>query len=301
MLDDFHADLPVLSEEELAAWLVLRGERVVCHHGRFWRARPSGFFHAVHPLAQLTDAEATRPHPWCWGYRATLRAADAHLANATLPLHFLDRVQDFDLGSFKPRRRNQIRNCCRRVEIVAIREPGLLLSQGYDVVVSSQLRTGQRRVADYRQYRRGVEGFFADRCGLVLGGLIDGRLGGYYSGYAVGETAYIEEVILATEALGTYISSGLFFAWLLACRNSGRIRELVHGLHTPENPSLCRYKESLGLSVRQVPSRVWFVPPSEEIVRSFQPHVYYRLRGAPAELAGVVVNPGRVISSLLPP
>lgn len=281
--------LPVLGEAELADWLALRGERVVCHLGRYWRARPSGFFHAVHPLARLSAAEATRPDPFCWGYRATLRAADAHLANATLPLHFLDRVQEFDLNFLKPRRRSQIRNCCKRVEIVALDTPELLLAEGYGVVLSAQERTGYRLVGSCREYRRGVQGYFAVPRGVVLAGLLDGRLAGYYTGYAVAETAYIENVHLATAALGSNISSGLFYAWVLLCQRSPGIRQLVHGLHTPENPTLCQYKESLGLSVLHVPARTWFLPPAEQIVRNIQPQVYYRLRGAMA--AGAVLVP----------
>lgn len=225
------------------------------------------------------------PDRLCWGFRTTLCEADAHLANSTMPVHFLSDVAGYGLEKLSPRRRNQIRNCFKDVEIVAIDNPDLLLEQGYSVADSAQARTGYGKVPDPKRYRRDIERFFSAPCGHILGGLIDGRLGGYLASYAVGSTAYIESVTLATEYLGTNISSGLFFAWMQVCKSSGRIKQVVHGLHTPENEGLCRYKDSLGLSVIHLPALAWFLPPVGRMVKRIRPHAYYRLKGNMAESA----------------
>ena len=283
MADNFLAILHSLSEEEMAHWLSRRGGRVVHHKGRYWLAKPPGFFHAIHPLARMSAEEATRPDRLCWGFRTTLCEADAHLANSTLPVHILGDVAGYDLQKLSPRRRNQIRNCFKDVEIVAIETPDLLLEQGYGVAISAQSRTGYGRVPDPKRYKRDIERFFSAPCGFILGGLIDGRLAGYLTSYAVGSTAYVDEVTLATEYLGTNISSGLFFAWMQVCKSSGRIRQVVHGLHTPENAGLCRYKDSLGLSVVHLPAFAWFMPPTGRMVKRIRPYAYYRLKGHMAE------------------
>jgi hypothetical protein len=114
---------------------------------------------------------------------------------------------------------------------------------------------------------------------LVLGGLIDGHLGGYLTSYAIGTTAYIDDLFLHSDYLRTNISLGLFYEWVQICRRSGFIREIVHGLHAREAPGLCRYKEELGLAIVQMPVRVWFAPGTESAVRILRPHAYYRLTG----------------------
>ncbi len=281
MQDTSQAILPTLSEEELAEWLRLRGARVLCHKGRFWTGRSFGFFHAIHPMARMTFEEATRPLGFCWGFRTTLAPADAKLANATMPMHVLSNPESFSLESLSSRRRNKVRNCLKRVRIVEITGPDLLLDQGYGVALSARLRTGYGNISSPESYRREVERYFTRKKGLVLGGLIDGRLGGYLTSYAVGPTAYIDEVHLATEYLKTDISLGLFFEWMMICRRSGNIREVVHGLHTPENPQLCQYKAGLGFSVVQVPARIWFLPFTGPFLNRLRPAAYYRLTGKP--------------------
>jgi hypothetical protein len=279
MQDPSRATLTSLSEVELAEWLKLRGARIVCHQGRFWMVKALGFFHALHPKAKMTAAEATRPPGFCWGFRTTLCDADARTANATMPMHVLANPQNFSLDSISARRRNKLRNCRKRVNFVHINEPDLLLKEGYRVALSARLRTRYGEVSSPERYRSQVMGYFSQGKGLVLGGLVDGKLGGYLTSYAVGSTAYIESVHLATEYLATNISLGLFSEWMMICQRSENIREVVHGLHTPENPQLCQHKEGLGFSVSYVPARIWFMPFAGTLLSLIRPFVYYRLTG----------------------
>ncbi|MCK4507192.1 MAG: hypothetical protein KAU27_01535, partial [Desulfuromonadales bacterium] len=101
--------------------------------------------------------------------------------------------------------------------------------------------------------------------------------------YAVDSTAYVEDVFLHTDFMKTNLSLGLFYAVTQTCRRSEHVNELVHGLHTPENESLCKHKEGLGFSVVQIPSRVWFLPPTKSLVRKIRPDAYYRLTGHPED------------------
>ena len=88
---------------------------------------------------------------------------------------------------------------------------------------------------------------------LVLVGIIDGELGGYVSGYAVDKTAYIMSVFVKTKVLPTNIITGLVFDFVQVCRRSGKIGEIVYGLHSREAFSLCKYKEGLGFPVKFIP------------------------------------------------
>jgi len=279
MTIDFLAILPSLSEEEFASWLHLRGARVVLHNGRYWLVKPFGFFHGIHPFAKMSAKEATRPGGLCWGFRTTLDDADSHLANAILPLHLLSDVANYDLQSLSPRRRNQIRNCFKHVEIIPIQTPDLLLEQGLRVAVSAHSRTNYGVTPEKKRYAKEIVNFFAAPCGLILGGLVDGRLAGYLVSYAVGSTAYVDDAIVDTNHLSTNISSALFFVLSQICKQSGRIKQVVHGLHTPENAGLCHYKETLGLSLVKVPAFTWFLPPTGNIIKRLRPYAYYRLKG----------------------
>jgi hypothetical protein len=283
MQDPSHAMLISLSEEELADWQILRGVRVTRHNGRFWFVKPPGFYHALHRMARMTAEEAKRPPGFCWGCRVTLCDSDAEAANATMPMHVLANPEGFSLESLSSRRRNKVRNCLKRVQMVAIDKPDLLLEQGYEVALSAWLRTRYGEVSSPEKYRWDVERFFSQKKGLVLGGLVEGKLGGYLTSFAVGPTAYIESINLATEYLSTNISTGLFFEWMKICQKSKNIREVVNGIHTPENPTLCQYKEGLGFSVVHVPARIWFAPLAGALIKRLRPLAYYRLTGKPIQ------------------
>ncbi len=275
----FDATIKSLTEAEMAFWLKERGSFVVNHRGRYWLGGPPGFFQAVDWLARMDSEEATRPKAWCWGFRTPLCEKDAHLANATLPVHLMKDIEGYGMDSLSSRQRNKVRNCQKRVEFVQILQPDLLHEQGYEVVLSAQKRNGYGKVLTLRQYRKDIRHYFNPSRSLVLGGLIDGKLGGYIVSHAVGSTAYVDQIHLATESLHTNIGLGLFFEWMQVCQRSGIIREVVHSPHVPENAGLTRHKKELGFSVTHIPTRVWFMPMAEEFIRKRRPHAYYRLTG----------------------
>ena len=68
-----------------------------------------------------------------------------------------------------------------------------------------------------------------------LAGLVDGRLAGYLGGWAVDGTAYFQRLHIRTEALSTQVGTALVFAFVEACQRGGDVREVVNGLHSPED------------------------------------------------------------------
>lgn len=277
--DASEATLPPLTEEQFAGWLTARGQKTVRHQGRYWLRVHPGFYSALHPLARMTAAEASRPCRACWGYRCALREEDRQQANGSMPLHMLADVTDYTWQNLSPRHRNKLRNLRRQARIVELCEPELLSRQGYGILRSAHARNRYGRVPGPAAYRQMIRCYYDGGHCLVLGGLIDGHLGGYLTSYAIGTTAYIDDLFLHSDYLRTNISLGLFYEWVQICRRSGFIREIVHGLHAREAPGLCRYKEELGLAIVQMPVRVWFAPGTESAVRILRPHAYYRLTG----------------------
>ena len=277
--DIAESSLVSLAEEAFAAWLAERGKQIIRHNGRYWLRISPGVYSSTHPMARMSAPEATLPTDLCWGFRTSLSAADADQANGSMPLHLLTDLDSYTWEARTPRQRNKLRNFRKQVRIIEIHEPGLLVEQGYDILRSAHARNHYGKVPDRAAYQQSVEKYYAAGHGLVIGGLVEGRLGGYLSSHAVGETAYVDELYLHTQYLQTHISLGLFFEWMQICRRSISIREVVHGLHAREAPGLCRYKQELGLSVVHVPTRVWFAPVAEKIVKVLRPHAYYRLTG----------------------
>jgi hypothetical protein len=268
-----------MTEAERAAWLHEQGQRVVQHRGRWWTALRAGFWRPVHLLARLSAAEATRPAAACWGFQAPLRPEDAGAANATAPMHWIDDLEAFGEHGLSSNRRQQLRKARRQVEIVEATGPALLRDQGYAVLVSSQRRTGYGKLRAREEYVDDLERSVRPGRRFVLAGLVGGRLGGYVDGFAVGATAYLDHVVIATEVLGTQIGIGLQFAFVESCRRSDGVREVVHGLHAPEDESLSTYKQRIGFPVRHVPARLWVVPGALPLLRRAAPAVYYRWTG----------------------
>jgi hypothetical protein len=282
------AVVPVVTEADLAEHLRRGGRRVVVHRGRYWKQVTRGFFSPVHVRARLSAREATRPALACWGFRAALTDEDADRANAAIPLHLASDLDLFQEELLPASRRRKLRRARRLVQLVELTGPALLREQGYDVYLSSlrrtgsqalQSRTGSHAMPSMEAYLAGLGHFGDPAQGIVLAGIIDGRLGGYLTGNAVDGTAYVHDVVVSTDALRTDISTGLTYEFIYACRRSPRVTELVHGLHVPEDEGLCRYKEWLALALERVPARVRLAPGAASVIHKRSPGSYYRLTG----------------------
>lgn len=255
------------------------GEHIVFANGHYWSMTSMGFYRATHWLARIPAADAVKPRRFCWGFHTTIRSCDADHANGYLPLHVLCNLPQYELGSLSPRRRNKVRNSYKQVEFVEVCSLEPLLAEGYDVVCSTQDRTAYRQWRTREQYQRYIDACLHKSRMTVVAGLIDGRIKGLAFCFAVGTTAYIHMVDIASDALKTNIGSGLLFEVAQIARRSRGLEELVNSPHTPEKPSLSEHKIGMGFDLVQIPSRVWFMPPTEKLVGVFRPAAYYRMTG----------------------
>jgi hypothetical protein len=267
-----------LTEEELATWRLARGERVVERAGRYWRMSRPGFWEPVHWLARLRADEARRPGP-CLGFRAVLAPEFEEAATGALPAHVLAPVAEWGPHLLSRNRRQRLHKATRLVDLVELRSPALLEEQGHEVLMSSLARTRAGRAPSREAYARSLA-----RDGLggpltFLAGLVEGRLVGYLGGWAVAGTAYFQRLHIHTDALATQVGSALVFAFVEACQRGGDVREVVNGLHAPENERLCAYKEGIGFPVRRYPARAWLLPGVLSLLRRSRPQAAYRLTG----------------------
>jgi hypothetical protein len=272
-------DLTVMTDAELAAMRADEGDTVVFHDGRPWRSTFAGFYQPIHLLARLHAAEVRRPTLFCWGYRAALVEEDAHLANGVLPLYLMADIGQFTEGVLSRNRKGDLRRCRREVELRRLREPSLLLEQGHAVFMSAVRRLGYWRPQTEVEYRRRIERRAGHGRRLIIAGLVDGRLAGYLDSYAVGGVLYPEEIFIATDTLRTGIGTGLYVEAIETARRAGSIREVCNGLHTPEDPDLCRFKEGLGFRLCHVPARTVIPTPIRAYIKARRPATHYRLTG----------------------
>jgi hypothetical protein len=272
------ASLVPMHEEELATYRRGLGANVVAHRGRYWYERNRGLFEPVHLMARLNAAEATRPAPWCWGFRAALSDASAAQSNGSMPVHLLADVAAYGVQSLSANRRYHLRRSQRAVQIVQVLGPQILASDGYEVFLSAGKRTGMPHLSK-EQFLSSMDRWISSPSSILLAGLVGDRLGGYVAGFAVEHTAYIEVVDLATEALSTHISTGLHFEFIQACRRSVGVNEIVHSPHIPEDPRLGVFKAGIGFPVVNVPSRIRMFPPIDALLRWRKPFAHYRLTG----------------------
>lgn len=269
------------TEAELAREYRTKGSQIICHQGRYWISKNSyGFYKPVHMLARLKLEQATRPTPLCLAFRSALHEDDASAANGSIPVHLISDPAGYDLESLSSNRRSQIRRCWKRVKIVQLTDLTLLQEQGYEVLRSSLERTKYYiKLPSIEEYRSAIAAYTTDKYRIAIAGIVDGKLGGYCYGTAIDGTAYLDYIHLATEALPTNISSGLTFEFVRACSRSGKIREVVHSPHVPEDQGLVAYKEAMGFRVTHIPARVEMNPIVAKFLRWKYPHKYYRFTG----------------------
>jgi hypothetical protein len=277
-----NARLAPFTEERYAAWLREGGVKTREHRGRHWREMPRGFYQPVHWAARLTPEQATSPLFPSWGFRAGLREEDASAATGTIPLHLLSDLQGYSLDTLSGNRRSQVRRCLKRTEITQLQDPGLLQAQGYAVMRSAVLRAGYKAVESEQQYLTGVRRPWPPGSRFLLAAVVDGKLGGYLVGSAIDDTAYLDEIHVATDALASYAAPGLVFTFVQACQRTPGLRQVVYGLHSREDSSLCSFKEALGFPVRHLPARCRINPLAAALLRWRYPDKYYRLAGRPA-------------------
>jgi hypothetical protein len=235
----------------------------------------------VHWLARLSADEVARPARFCWGFRAALSDQAAAAANSTMPIHILPDVHQFELSMIPGSSRNKYRKCRRLARIGRLRDPGWLEAQGYDVVVSACRRTGHINPPSPSQYETNLEQYATDPRRVILAGIVDGRLAGYVTGYAVETVAYMENLYIHSDFLPTHVGTGLYLDFIEICRRCPEICTVVGGLHSIENTNLCRFKERMGFSVCQVPTIAWIARPVAWLLRWRYPHKFYRLTGIP--------------------
>ncbi len=267
-----------MTEEQWADVLRRQGRTVLYHRGRYWTETVVGFYEPVHWLAALTKEQATRPRLG-WGFRANLTGNVSGYANASMPVHLCSSVADYDEGGLPSKRRNDLRRCRKRIQIVRLQDAQLLHEQGWAIMASALGRTGHDSAPSQAEYGVSVQRVVHDPHMIVLAGLADGVLAGYLVGYAISDVAYIQSVFLGTEFLNTAIGTGLPFEFVQACRRTGTIRHVVYGLHSVEDPRLCTFKAGMGFPPAYLPSRVSIPPILSTLLRYRYPYKFYRLTG----------------------
>ncbi len=272
-----------ISEEEFAQYHHHHKIKIIKHNDRYWEETFIGFYQPIHWMSRLTPKQATCPtQRWYWGFRCALEEKYSNIANGSLPVHLLTNIKNYDGQNLSSNRRNHLRRCHRRAKIVELKGTKLLIEQGYDVYHSAIVRTNYQKPLSQQKYRKQLTAKQnnTEKCKwLVLAGLIGDKLGGYLSGYAVNGTAYIPEVYIATEALSTYMGTGLVFEFIQACRRSGQIHEIVYGLHSREDKALCTFKKGMKFEVKNIPAKVKMNLVLKTLIRLRYPHKYYRLTG----------------------
>lgn len=290
-LDITEAVIYPILEEQWADTLRRKGRRVIRHAGHNWVQTLPGFYQSTHWLAApLTPEEATWPTILCWGFRVRLSDEFATQANGTMPTHLCSHVASYTEQSLPPKRRSDLRRCHKRVQIVQLKDPQILLEQGMGVLTSAFRRTGYGQIPEPEEYRDLAESFVKNPQIAVMAGLVDDRLAGYLIARAIDDVAYIENVCLATEFLSTAVGTGLAFDFVQICRRLGIIRQVVYGLHSIEDPRLCEFKHGMGFPVVHLPTRVRMLPVIRTFLRLRYPDPFYRLTGWHASATGSALS-----------
>lgn len=272
------ARIRALDTEELAEWRRERGGVVIAQHGTYWERTRRGCYQPLHLLEPLAPEQARRPTATTLAFRAALAPTASHDATGCIPARLLTDVAGYDETALGRKARNRLRHCRDRVEIGVVDDGELLLARGHDLALSAGRRIGFA-VPDRATYNAQMKAYLAGDRAVVMGGIIDGQLVGYMTAYVVGRTAYMDVLHVRTEALPSSVVLGLVFHYVQLLRCDGDVDQVMYGLDRRENPTLGRFKDTVGFPLVAVPARVWTLPGTGPTLRRLRPHQYHRLTG----------------------
>lgn len=268
-----------LSEEEMAGLRRDDGAGVAGRRGRYWESVVPGLYQPVSLVVPFAAHEIGRPTAACWGYRAVLAPGDADAANGSLPVHLAAVGGGLDTRHMSHGRVQDLRRCRSLVETRLCRDPDLLAAQGYSVYRSAQDRLHYWKDLEPAAYREMIRGRVADTRRIFVAGFLDGVLAGYLESFIVGRVVYAKDLIVATDALRSGISTGLYADTIELGLRAGAIDAACLGLDTPEARGLTEFKTSLGFPVVHLPARHQIAEPMAAAIRALRPWAYYRLTG----------------------
>ena len=269
------------SLEQCAEWKQLLGNKIVFKNGIYWEQIRKGFYQPIHFLQKLDPEQVKHPSLLSWGVRGAVDDKDRMKANGSSSYYTLENFKTFDFSMFSQKRRENIRKCFNRVEIREIKDENILLEQGYDVVKSSMERTRYKRLISKESYLKKCNVYVnkGDNSHLVLGAFQDNKLLAYGEMYAVENTAYMMNMLIATEALKYGVSAGLFYTQYVLAQHSKNITELYAGGYTPDDSSLDTFKNSMCLTVKRVPFFSRVIKPASLLLHMFYISEYIQLLG----------------------
>ena len=279
--------VPVVSEAQFS---VLRRPDAVEYKGRFWRPADASkglIYIPVNPLAVIKPEEAGFPVAASLGYRATVDGAES---NAVSHVHVMRELDSFGIDKIPNKyMRRDLRAVIRdpkvRVYMPTPENPGLLIEQ------AAQLHASSSAVQEYSPFGRHTrEAFEAglDASGfnsgnlLILAGLVEGKLAGYVTGLAVGDTAIAEMLVVGDSYKSTNVGTRLMYAFIEACQRTEGVDQIYNWRVEPSKPGISQYKERLGFPATAVPATVVLRPGLDGVfkaVRKFKPEIYKKLYG----------------------
>lgn len=276
-----HIKLEPANIKNFAEWKQLLGHKIIFKNGIYWEQIRKGFYQPIHFLQKLDPEQVQYPSLLSWGVRGAMDEKDRMKANGSSSIYTLENLKTFDFSMFSQKRRENIRRCFKRVEIREIKDENILLEQGYDVVKSSMERTKYKKLISKESYLKTCNIYVnkGDNSHLVLGAFIDNKLLAYSEMYAVENTAYMMNMMIATEALKYGVSAGLFYTQFVLAQHSKDITQLYAGGYTPDDSSLDVFKHSMRLVVKKVPFFSRVLKPAGLLLHLFYLSEYIQLLG----------------------
>lgn len=271
--------LPKRSYSDVAEDYRAAGRRVIEAHGTQWVEIRPGFYEPPHRMLRLSIAQAKRPTPLCWGYRIALNPEDSDHANGFIPMHLLENFEHYDETVLPAKRRRQLVKSRSQIRLVWLPEPGPLVDQGHEIVRSFYQRVGLRKLPSLERFQTSIREQYQRGSRETIAAMVGETMAGFITFSAIGSTAYLHSVCIASEYLPLNIGTALAYEVVQVCRRTEGIREISYGLEFPADPNLGRFKENMGFLVKRIPIRHEIPSIMLTLLHRFSPHRYYRLVG----------------------
>lgn len=217
---------------ELAAFEGILGRRSIVANGIYWTEVRPFFYRPLLAYQQIPTQQVKLPaSTWLCGFQHAVPPDE--ISNSSINLLLFQETETYSVGSLSDRHRRQVKAATKQIMIRPITDQEEFKANAYATYVSFYERT--RYPFGSQRTRRTFFNWWADELFkvpkvVILGGYLNGRLGGVSVSLMVEETLRYPTVFCDTESLRAHLPSFMLHAVRAAVAEQRCAQQIFAGL-----------------------------------------------------------------------
>jgi hypothetical protein len=267
---------------EFAVFESILGRRSIAVDGTFWTEVRPFFLRPLSPYQQISAGKIKLPAgAWLGGFQHAVPPDEN--SNSFMNLLLFQETETYSVESLSAQHRRQVKAAAKQIVIRPITDREEFKANAYATYVSFYERT--RYPFGSQRTRRTFFNWWADELfkvpkAVILGGYLNGRLGGVSVSLLVEETLRYPTVFCDTESLRAHLSSFMLHAVRAAVAEQHCARQIFVGFcKTGAERSVDDFYLQRGCHRVRLPTRLRLNPLTAFGLKIFASQAYDRLIG----------------------